>query len=587
MTVYFYVKKGYTEATFESITNIGLCPGHSTSFIKEEIHMNKMWKRLLACTLAGVMAVGMLAGCGKTTTESTKTSESTAQKESTAASESKVEAEKPAYPIEGDVTLTLAMVQQPEVVANAKDLSETPFGEAWQEATGINLEMIQLADAQALNLLIASGDLPDMIWWNVETGYKGGAVGAIKDKIVQPINDYIDYCPEFMEILKSNEAYEKAITVSGGNIYGFPCMYADSTQVTSAGIIMRDDWLEDLGLERPQTPDEFYNALKAFKEEKGATVPLCTYTWYLVEIGLEHGLFSSAFGLPRCGFYQEDDVVHYGYAEIAYKDVLAYLNKLYEDGLLDPNFQTVDQATVDANIMNGTSGCVINTVGGGMGGYLSTVLPTDPSYDLCAIQPLVANRGDIPMSTHYSSLTTGSCVTITPACENVEAAVRFLNYGYTEEGSTLFNWGIEGESYEVVDGQEVWTDYVLNNPDGLDANMVKAMYCRSWSDGPYRKVKNPNRFQTEQQMEALEVWTASTAEKYHIPAVSVSEDDSAEYARLGNDILTYINEMTLKYILGTANLGNFESEYLATLDKLGIKEYIAIEQRALDEYVGR
>ncbi len=58
----------------------------------------------------------------------------------------------------------MAMVENATVTANATDLANTPFGKAWQEATGVELEIMQLADVDALNLLYASGELPDLIY---------------------------------------------------------------------------------------------------------------------------------------------------------------------------------------------------------------------------------------------------------------------------------------------------------------------------------------------------------------------------------------------------------------------------------------
>ena len=58
----------------------------------------------------------------------------------------------------------MAMVENATMTANATDLANTPFGKAWQEATGVELEIMQLADVDALNLLYASGELPDLIY---------------------------------------------------------------------------------------------------------------------------------------------------------------------------------------------------------------------------------------------------------------------------------------------------------------------------------------------------------------------------------------------------------------------------------------
>jgi len=339
------------------------------------------WKKVTACILAAAMTLSMCAcgnqkggngdNAGKSASqgsaESSKETSSETEKSQEQASRAEPEAGGAAevtYPLKEKVQLTLAMVGESAVTANATDLAATPFGQAWQEATGVELKINQLADGDALNLLYAGGELPDII---VYTGYTGGAEKAVKDKIIQPLNDYMQYAPDLQAVMDSNELYKKSNTTKDGDIIGFPFIRGDDYLLTSVGMIIRQDWLDDLNLELPQTPDELYEVLKAFKEEKGASVPMSAGGWWLTAFGLGHGLLTSPFGLAKGQFYQMDGKVHYGYAEEAYKDVLAYVNKLYTEGLLDPNFQTVDDNTVRANIMNGEAGVCIGNVGGYMG----------------------------------------------------------------------------------------------------------------------------------------------------------------------------------------------------------------------------
>lgn len=118
--------------------------------------------------------------------------------------------------------------------------------------TGVELEIMQLADIDALNLLYASGELPDLIYYS---GYTGGEQKAIKDKIMQPLNDYMQYAPDLQAVMDSNELYKKSNTTMDGDIIGFPFIRGDDYLRTSAGLIIRQDWLDDLNMELSQTPD--------------------------------------------------------------------------------------------------------------------------------------------------------------------------------------------------------------------------------------------------------------------------------------------------------------------------------------------
>ncbi len=549
----------------------------------------KKVKRLLGLMLAVAMTVGTLTACGGSAEqEAESTQESTtAEVESEEAPAEEVDV---TYPMEGNVTLTIAMVEEPQFASTgAKNTFETPFGKAWQEQTGVTLDVIHLADADAMNLLFAGGELPDLIYYNFASNYAGGAAKAIKDKVIEPLNDYVKYMPDMMTALESNPDYLKSSTTDDGNLIGAPFVRDDEMLKTSAGMMIRKDWLDDLGLEVPKTADDLYEALKAFKEEKGADAPWSSSAYWLKDFALGHGLITSAFGLPKCNFYQEDGTVHYGYYENEYKDALAWLNKLYNDGLLDPNFQTLDGATSNSNIMNGVSGMTIGSTGGNLGTYLNTMAESNPEYDLAGVSPLVATAGETAMSTFYDNAVNGWFLAMTPACKDKEAAAKFLNYGYTEEGHMLMNFGIEGESYEMVDGYPTYTDVIMNNPDGLTIQQAMTQYMRSWNNGPFlqRKEYVEQYYVLDQQKEALKAWTSTNAADYQLPAVEIAEESVSEFSKLTADINIYVEEMMIKYITGQKSIDTFETEYLPTLQEMGVETVIGMYQTALDNYNAR
>lgn len=552
-------------------------------------------KRLLSLLLAGVMVAGTLTACGSKPTEKQE-STAVSEKESVAVSEkesapaSEPEETGVTYPIEEKVTLTLAVKQEANVTSSgAKDLFETPFGKAWQENTGVTIDVIQVADDNALNLLIAGGELPDLIMFDYQSKYAGGAAKAIKDKVIEPLNDYAEYLPDLMAALNKNDEYIKSASTDAGEIIGGPFVRDDDMLKTSAGMMIRKDLLDKVGKEIPNTPDEVYDVLKAFKDELNIEVPLSGTMFWLQSIGLNHGLFTSPFGLVKADFYQEDGKVHYGYYEKEYKDVLVWLNKLYNEELLDPNFQTLDNATHNSNFMNGISGMTISS-NGGISTFISTMKEQNPDFDVAGVAPLVAKDGDKPLSTHYDTAVTGVILTMSPSCKNKEAAAKFINYGYTEEGQLLFNFGIEGESYNMVNGYPTYTDLVMKNPDGLNIAQAMAQYNRAASGGgPFLQVKEyvEQYYVLDQQKEALKAWSVSDASKYQMPKVAIAESDVSGLSKLKADIDVYVGEMFVKYVTGQVSLDTFETEYLPTLKSMGMETVIGMYQRALDNYNAR
>ena len=118
---------------------------------------------------------------------------------------------------EGEKTLTIAWAPLAVVTAQG-EWDEMPFIKAWQEQTGIKLEIIQPAD---FSVYFASGNYADIIYYNWDN-YPGGASKAIEDGIIVPIEDKLaEYAPDYQSVLTSNDQWLKQCTTPDKHIYGF------------------------------------------------------------------------------------------------------------------------------------------------------------------------------------------------------------------------------------------------------------------------------------------------------------------------------------------------------------------------------
>ena len=152
----------------------------------------------------------------------------------------------------------------------------------------------------------------------------------------------------------------------------------------------------------------------------------------------------------------------------------------------------------------------------------------------------------------------------------------------------LFNFGIEGVSYTIVDGKPTYTELITNNPNGWTMQQAMAQYMRSWNCGPFVQDKRYGElyFARPQQQQALSAWSNSHDADYRMPPVTIAEADLTEYSKLYGDIRTYVDEMQVKFITGVEPLDNFDT-YLATLEQMGVKRVIELQQAALDEFNAR
>ena len=267
--------------------------------------------------------------------------------------------------------------------------------------------------------------------------------------------------------------------------------------------------------------------------------------------------------------------------------MLEYLHKLYEENLFDHNFLTLDDATMKSNMLNGISGVTVGFGGSGIGNMLTAARSAgDETFELGGAPTPVANKGDRPLSGQYdNALQTGRAAAISTSCKDVETAMKFLNYCYTDAGCMLMNYGIEGETYNMVDGTPVYTDLIPHNPDGKTVQQALAQYTLGWSEGPFVQ-KLSSYYAWEEQKQALQAWSANDAEKYIIADIAVPSELSDEYSAIYSEVNTFVQEQTVAFITGERSLDEFDS-YLDTLKQLNIDRMIEIYQIALDEFNAR
>ena len=189
-----------------------------------------------------------------------------------------------------------------------------------EKLTGVEIEFIYPPlgkDNEEFNMMIASRKLPDMILYDW-VRYPGGIEQAVKDGIIIPINDYMDeYTPNLIKAYSLNSDYKKQSITDSGLYCGFSSLNEGNYR-TFGGLMLRCDWLDELGLGVPQTIDEWETVLRAFKNQKGAIAPF-TANSKMFEPGSRYNSFNNCFGVGT-GFYVMDGTVKFGPLEPGYRE---------------------------------------------------------------------------------------------------------------------------------------------------------------------------------------------------------------------------------------------------------------------------
>lgn len=546
-----------------------------------------MKRKAWALILCFALVTTIISGCEKPTTVATSAATT---KGATAATTAAVV--KSSYPISTTEKLTYWMdLNAQNVAPNFKSIGDTEFAKQLQKETGVAVEYIHPAVGSAtasFNLLVASGNMPDIIdygWAKTVGGYPGGPEAAITNKVILKLNSYFDNdAPDLKKLLADNPSYDKMVKTDIGNYYIFPDMKMDDYLNTTYGLNIRTDWLKELNLAVPVTIDDWYNVMKVFKDKKGATAPLSYAGAGNVFYPFTNGVFIGAYGITK-GIYTTDGKVLFGPYEQGYKDWLTTMAKWYKEGLLDNNFATNDQKAMDANILNNKTGVVPTWPGSGLGKYIPALKALDPNATLAPVKYPVLKAGDKPQFNSLLNAYDGGGACITTSCKNPSLAAKWLNYGYTAKGTLTYNYGIEGVSYTMVNGVPMMTPEVLKNPKGLPVGQAWSIYSRGVYPGPYNSLKHflEMYYVYQEQTDALTLWTDNDMKKHLMPPVSPSTDESSEYAKIMSDVNSYVDEFTLKVIMGTEPITNFD-KYVAQLKTLKIDRAVAIQQAALERY---
>lgn len=551
-------------------------------------------KKLVALllSLALVLSLGACGGNGGSSTSSEASPSSTTE-ESGAAAESGDESQAETAEtgefqlpiVDEPTTLSYFVADDSNAAIMTTDWNDNEFYQEMERRTGVHLEfeMVSSADYQTnFNLMIASGNLADMIYVGASY-YAEGVDAAIDDGYFLDLTDLVDeYMPNYEKIRTSDIQYELLSTTDSGRL-GAVYELRQSKQGPWLGLWIRQDWLDDLGLDTPVTFDDYHEVLTAFKNEKGATAPL------ILNFSGSDGEFGTmSGGLNVLNSWQLDETgkVNFGPYMDAWKEYVTIMHQWYTEGLIDPDFMATDERTADmAKVVTGASGvfAALYTMPS-----VYEAASEDPNMNLAPVNPPVMNEGDEGHIRLRDSYTSGNTA-ISADSENWEVALRWLDYLYTEEGALLANYGVEGDTFEFDEnGEPVFTDKILNNENGWTMTQTVASYlCPSagianWSDWTRELAGVPEKDQA-----CYDVWS-EFSDDWRLPSsVTLTQDESTERAALYADISTIVKEQTAQFISGALDIEENWDAYISALEASGMERAIEITQAAYDRYLAR
>lgn len=446
--------------------------------------------------------------------------------------------------------------------------------EIWKEIakrTNISLKTVSSKSASdettAFNTLLASGDLPDLVMYSKakQDFPKYGKEGAFAK-----LNDLIDkYAPNIQKQLEDVEV-RSYFTAADGNIYFLASV---NPRLPASGWFVRQDWLDKLGLKAPTSVSEFHDMLVAFRDGDPNGNGMKDEVPYFNRFdGIGHLLL--LFDTVTNWEIRGDKIV-YGPTTDEFKTAYENLAQWYAEGLIDKEIYTRGAKSRDKLLGDNVGGATHDWFGS-TAQYNDFLKETVPGINFVPIAP--------PNGKEYTQrdLVALRGIAISDKSSKKEAAMRFIDYMFSDEGARITNFGIEGKHYDIKDGMPTFQDWVLNGEKTTIDILDEAGAASAF----------PHRFDYHYE----EQWLLPEArkgmeeyKKYLVPTVPVltyeSDEEEEKFNKIMTDVRTYIDEITQKWIFGSASVADTYGEYQAEIEKLGIKEAAKIQQAAYERYL--
>jgi len=441
--------------------------------------------------------------------------------------------------------------------------ADKPLMQMLEKRTNVKIDpLVQPLDNydNNVNLAIASGDLPDIIYMsNVSTANKFGLEGALTN-----ILDYIDVMPNFKQWLTKYPEITNSYIAADGGMYMFPNQGLGEGNRVSW--FYREDVFKKHNLSVPKTYDELYDVLKELKKLYPDSYPLTTREGNLTFLRL----MAAQFDTFHYAYYDYDkNEWRYGPTEDNFKTMLEYLNKFYKEGLIAPDFLTMtipkweEMVTTDKTFIS-VDYLVMDT-------YNIPMREKNPDYNLAFMAPPAG--GPNGKQANFNNAAVWSGQTVSSTTKQAEDIMKYMDFFYTEEARELTSWGEEGVTYEVVDGKKRYiAPYNENQSILREKSGIFARGTTNWFDwDAYMSLAEEG---TRLAYEEVRKYDSKLQ-----PKVAFTDEENEIVSTIGQAVNKHKDENASKFILGTRSLDEWD-QYVQEAKKLGYEQLVDVHKQA-------
>lgn len=503
------------------------------------------------------------------------------------------------YPLVQEKTTLKVMVRGNPLVEN---FETNDFTKWYEEKTNVHIEWEVVPEQsiqEKLNLVLASEDYPDVIMGlNISSAQQMiyGSQGAFL-----PLNDLIEkQGTNTKKMFQDNPEIQSAITALDGNIYALPevneCYHCSMSQK----MWIYEPWLKKLNLKMPETTDELYEVLKAFKEQDPNgngmqdEIPLSispkSWSSSIDAFLLNSFIYNPVYGSSYKHIFIKDDKLDVAFNKPEWREGLRYMNKLYAEGLLAPESFTQDDNQLIQIGENPDTVLLGASTGGHQGIFTQLLGESGRWLEYKTVPPLKGPNGVRYAALDSTGMNPGAFV-ITKKAKHPELALRWADGLYEREHTLRSVYGRPDREWrEAKDGEvgingepAVWSElksygtvqniaWIQTGPS-LRTNDFRLSAVAKGDDDLEVVLYN----ETKNKYEPHKPADVST-----VPPLFLTNEQASEVADLSKTINDYVDEMMARFVIGDADLDKDWDGYVQQLEAMNVARYLEIYQEAYD-----
>lgn len=466
-----------------------------------------------------------------------------------------------------------------------------PFNQDWSTITEaqkfvnakIKFEVIPYNDYEdKITLQLNAGSAPDVVTYIAPSGPPYATFGL--NGALVPLNEYERQTPNFTaQVDKYNLGEEiKKCYLSDGNLYYLPSLF--SAAFYDGGPLIRADLLEKYSLKAPTTYDDLYEVLKVFKQNEPSSYPLTSlvaarvlYRFTMPSFGISLGENSSSGSYVLSYDYDKKEYFA-GVISDKYREYLRYFARLYDEGLLDPEFVTNPNDVWASKMSTGRSS-VTWAYYDQIGGLISNSTVEGMKIDM--LPPLEGPYGAYTQPKALTGVGISFPATTAKRADFERLVETVDRLFFSPEMAQLFGQGSEGVTFDTVGGKIVYKEEYVSSPDGL----YKSLQIRHgigtdqlqlvW-DLPTEMLKYDENYANINK---------AVAEMNGIPTIppkpKFDGDEIEEAGLLKAPLADMFEVWTNNFITGKKSIENDWDAYVAEAKSKNIEEYLELYNEVL------